>query len=178
MNLCFIGSGIEVENTAICNIEIRSIINVLIRKYQTLIFGGSNIGLMGEFAKCYKEKGGRIISIVPNWLKNQGLIFDGSDEVIDCKSIIDRKNIMFKMCDDIICYPGGLGTIDELFTCLALDSLEPIYKTRSIYIYNHQKYYSPLLLQIEIAKECGLIKKELNLKIKVFEYAEQLIDVI
>ena len=174
MKLCFIGSGVEKESVRIGCIEINSIVSVLIKKYDTLIYGGSYTGIMGEFAKSFKHHGGKVISVVPEWLIEKELIFKESDEIIKCQSILDRKNIMFKKCDDILCYPGGIGTIDELFTYLACDTLETTFNKCNVYVYNFEKYYSPMLLQIETAKECGMIKSNKELSIKTFEYADQL----
>ena len=179
MKLCFFGSGVENESTNINNIEIESMVNIFIKKYKTLVYGGTEIGVMGDFASCFDSAGGKVVSIIPEWLyKNHKELINENNQVIKCKTLKDRKDMMIKDCDAILCYPGGLGTLDEFFTYLASVAVGENKNKCDIYLYNYDKFFSPLILQLEIAEEAGYISYDIRNKIKVFEYPSQLSKII
>jgi len=173
VKLCFIGSGIEREMTQLDGIEVVAIASVMSDYFDTLVFGGSSVGIMEAFARAFAARGGRIISVVPRWLQDTGLVFQGCEPTY-CNDLAARKHLMFDDIDAVLCYPGGLGTWDELFDLLARRTVEPEAVCPPVYLYNWQKYYAPLLLQIETALELGLIHPGRVEKIKPFESIEVL----
>ena len=120
------------------------------------MFGGSNVGIMEAFARTFGACGGRIVSVVPRWLKTRDLSSRAASRAI-AKNLAARKHLMFDGIDAVLCYPGGLGTWDELFDLLARRAVDPDADCPPIYLYNWEKYYAPMLLQIETAIELGLI---------------------
>jgi len=157
MRLCFIGSGVEREDTRLAGIEIRAVADVFAKRFRILVFGGSKVGLMGEFASAFAAAGGDIVGVFPNWLETEGLVVEGS-QLMKCEDLAERKRIMFEEVDAILCYPGGLGTWDELFDLLARKAVDRDGRCPPIYLYNWENFYAPLLLQIETAVELGLIR--------------------
>ena len=179
MKLCFFGSGVEYENTHIKNIEIKSIVKIFRKKFDTLVFGGTCIGLMGDFDEEFRNSGGEVVSVVPKWLyENHDSIICKYGRIIKCDSLSDRKKLMIKDCDAILCYPGGLGTMDELFEHLASVAVGENKNECDIYLYNLDKFYSPLLLQLENAKEAGYISYDIAKRIKIFEHPSQIKKII
>lgn len=85
----------------------------------TLVYGGSEKGLMKECAKAVKTNGGKIISIAPDFVINRGLLNPESDEVIKVAGLAERKKIMMEISDTFIALPGGIGTLDEIFSIAA-----------------------------------------------------------
>ena len=124
MRLCFIGSGIERETTDVQDIEVTAIAKVVRTRYDTLVFGGSSIGLMGAFATAFSSCGGRIIAVVPEWLEQEGLTFP-ANETVRCRDLAERKRAMLESAQAVLCYPGGIGTCDELFDLLARTAVDP-----------------------------------------------------
>lgn len=157
MRLCFIGSGVEREGTRLDGIEIRAVASIMAKRFKTLVFGGSKIGLMGEFAAAFAASKGHVIGVVPAWLEAENLLFNECD-LVRCRDLAERKRIMFEEVDAILCYPGGLGTWDELFDQLARNAVDRKAPCPPIYIYNWENFYAPMLLQIETAMELGLIR--------------------
>ncbi len=146
MRLCFIGSGIERENTRLQGLEIQAVVGALRSHYDQLVFGGSSVGLMEAFASAFLAAGGSVTSVIPGWLEGEGLAFQGGDS-IRCDDLAERKHLMFDGIDGVICYPGGIGTYDELFDLLASRATEgPGTSCPPIYLYNWEKFYAPLLL--------------------------------
>ena len=173
MRLCFIGSGIEREATHLDGIEVVTIAKTMAKHYDTLVFGGSKVGIMEAFARAFAASGGQIVSIVPHWLRAEGLVFDGCEPTW-CMDLAERKHLMFDGIDAVLCYPGGLGTWDELFDLLARRAVDKDAECPPIYLYNWEKYYAPLLLQIETALELGLIRPDRVEKIRPFQSVEAL----
>jgi predicted Rossmann-fold nucleotide-binding protein len=171
MKLTFIGSGVEREMTRLNGIEVQAVAQVAASYFDTLIFGGSSVGLMEAFATAFAARGGRLVSVVPRWLEQSGLVYTGCDPMF-CEDLAGRKKLMFDETDAVLCYPGGIGTWDELFDLIARRATERSLVCPPVYIYNWEKYYAPLLLQIETALEVGLVDPHTVAKIRPFESAE------
>src|SRR5258706_3543811 len=105
MRLCFIGSGIERETTRLDGIEVAAVAKTMADRYDTLVFGGSNVGIMEAFARAFAVCGGRIVSVAPRWLEEEGLVFDGCEPTW-CVDLAERKRLMFEGIDAVLCYPG------------------------------------------------------------------------
>jgi uncharacterized protein (TIGR00730 family) len=178
VKICFIGSGIEREKTCLHGIEVQAVARAVRDHFDTLVFGGSSIGLMESFASAFANAGGHVISVVPRWLEATGLVFAGFDPVF-CENLAERKRLMFEQTDAVLCYPGGLGTWDELFDLLARRAVEPHpMACPPIYLYNWEKYFAPMLLQIETALEMGLIHQETVTMLHPFETVEALAELL
>jgi uncharacterized protein (TIGR00730 family) len=173
VRLCFIGSGIEREATRLDGIEVEAVARVTAARFDTLVFGGSSVGIMEAFARAFAGCGGRIVSVVPRWLEAEGLVYKGCEPTW-CKDLAERKHLMFDGIDAVLCYPGGLGTWDELFDLLARKAVDGDGTCPPIYLYNWEKYYAPLLLQIETALELGLIHAGRVDAIRPFESVDEL----
>ena len=171
--ITFIGSGIEMEKYKNEIPEINSVVKAISKKYEEVLFGGTKIGLMGKFAKSAKENNLKVMSVVPKWFadKHKDLLFSG-DELVLTKDLAERKKILEKT-DTVLCYPGGVGSIDELFNLIARISLGEI-KEIPIIIYNFERFYSPIILQIELGIKTGMIKKEVMNFIYTFEHIDEL----
>jgi hypothetical protein len=171
--ITFFGSGIEIENYKNGIPEIKAVVKVVSKYYDELLFGGTNIGIMGEFARNAKENHFKITSIVPKWFakKHKKLLFkEGKLILVD--NLAERKKILSDT-DAVLCYPGGVGTLDEFFDLIARILLCET-KQIPILIYNFERFYSPILLQIEYCIKTGIIKKEVVDFIYTFEHIDQL----
>ena len=95
----------------------------------TLLYGGSNAGLMHITATAAHEAGGHIIGVIPEMFRHR--IDPVCDEVVYTANLGDRKQYMIEHGDVFIVMPGGIGTIDEWMSTLAVmtigdDDLRPI----------------------------------------------------
>jgi uncharacterized protein (TIGR00730 family) len=70
----------------------------------------------------------------------------------------ERKKMMYDMSDAFLIFPGGMGTLDELFEILTWKQLGIHNKPIAIYNINH--YYDHLLAFLDHSVEKGLVKKE------------------
>jgi uncharacterized protein (TIGR00730 family) len=177
MKIYFMGSGIEREATRLKGIEVRAVAETVRRRFDTLIFGGSNIGLMGAFADAFVACGGHVISVRPPWIETEGIAYS-EGEIVDAANLAERKRIMSEEVDAVLCYPGGVGTWDELFDLLASRAVHPEGGCPPVYVYNWEKYYAPLLLQMEVATEGGLVHPHALATVQPFETVGALADII
>lgn len=88
---------------------------VLAEQQVTLIYGGSNVGLMGAVADAVLEHGGRVIGVLPHFLQAREIAHKGLTELIMVDSMHERKAKMAELADGFIALPGGPGTMEEYF---------------------------------------------------------------
>lgn len=91
--------------------------------HHELIFGGTNQGLMECVAKAVKENGGHVIGVVPTLIEKGGKVSKYLDENIPSQTLSDRKDVMVNECDIVVALPGGVGTLDEIFSTAAYHSI-------------------------------------------------------
>ena len=108
----------------------------------TLIYGGANLGLMGELARTVHAGGGRVVGVIPQALHAHGIAYASADEVIITQDMRERKATMEARADAFIALPGGIGTLEELLEVLTLRQLQA--HTKPIVLLNTADYYAPL----------------------------------
>ncbi len=109
----------------------------------TLVYGGSNIGLMGELARTAAGKGGRVIGIIPKLIKNMVPALDAKHKLIVTEDLRHRKTLMEAESDAFVALPGGFGTLEELMEILTLKQLK--YHSKPIVLLNTRGFYDPLI---------------------------------
>jgi uncharacterized protein (TIGR00730 family) len=82
-----------------------------------LVYGGGDLGLMGDVAKSAQEAGAQVQGIIPAFLQALENIAPVSpeDKLIVTPHLQERKALMLQMSDAFMILPGGLGTFDEFF---------------------------------------------------------------
>lgn len=86
---------------------------------RTLVYGGARKGLMEVLAQSVKAAGGRVYGVVPEIIERRNLVSNCIDVCFRCEDLNDRKAIMNRESDLLVALPGGIGTLDEVFTVLA-----------------------------------------------------------
>lgn len=124
------------------------------RNGHTLIYGGSNCGLMGAIADATLEAGGQVIGIEPEMFMEKCLQHTGITKLIVTKDLSERKAGLIDNADSFIACPGGLGTLDEISEVMVLVSLKVMNKP--CIIYNYKGYYDHLKAQLKVMEETGL----------------------
>jgi uncharacterized protein (TIGR00730 family) len=81
----------------------------------TLIYGAGKIGVMGIIAESALANNGRVVGIIPNFLKLKEVVHLGLTELISTENMHERKLRMQEGSDGFIALPGGMGTLEELF---------------------------------------------------------------
>ncbi len=78
----------------------------------TLVWGGSNAGLMGVVADEVKAAGGRLVGINVGMLSHR--TYEGADELVMTSDLAERKGLLLGRADAVVVLVGGLGTLDEV----------------------------------------------------------------
>jgi uncharacterized protein (TIGR00730 family) len=112
-------------------------------RHWTLVYGGGKTGLMGAVARGVKAGGGRVVGVIPEFMKARELEFTEADELISVLTMRERKMLMETRSDAFLALPGGWGTLEELLEILTLAHLEVLRKP--VVILNQEGYYDDLL---------------------------------
>lgn len=112
-----------------------------------MVFGGGMIGLMGGCARGVSDAGGYITGVIPEKLNRPGIAFEKCTELIQTRTMHERKAKMEELSSAFVVLPGGLGTLEELMEVLTLKQLG--YHDRPIVLMNHCGFFDDLIAQIE-----------------------------
>ncbi|MBO4642467.1 MAG: TIGR00730 family Rossman fold protein [Bacteroidaceae bacterium] len=113
----------------------------------TLVFGGCNMGLMECIARSVHEAGGRTIGVVPQIIEKGGRVSEYVDVNIACDNLSDRKDLMLLQSDVIIALPGGIGTLDEIFSVAASHTIG--YHNKRIILYNMKGFWDSTIRMLD-----------------------------
>lgn len=108
-----------------------------------LVYGGGRTGLMGTVARTVKAGGGRVIGVIPEFMKLKELAFDEADELVTVVTMRERKLLMESRADAFVTLPGGWGTLEEIMEILALRQLDVLRKP-CVFL-NQDGFYDDLL---------------------------------
>lgn len=90
---------------------------------KTLVYGGANCGLMETLAKAVHENGGTVLGVIPKILVERDRVSDYIDIHFHCEDLTDRKVFLENESEVIIVLPGSIGTLDEMFTVMASNTI-------------------------------------------------------
>ncbi len=116
---------------------------VLAREGLTLIYGGGKVGLMGALARAVHRHGGRVVGVIPHYLRRQEVAYEAADELIVTKDLRERKAVMEERAGAFLSLPGGFGTLEEILEILTLKQLQQ--HTKPVVFLNTEQFFAPLL---------------------------------
>lgn len=138
----------------------------LAEKEITLVYGAAKIGIMGLVAKGVLDNNGKVIGIIPEFLKLKEVVHLGLTEIITTQNMHDRKMIMQEKSDGFITLPGGMGTFEELFEILTW--LQLGLHSKPIGLLNVNHYYDDLLAMLEKMVKKGFLSMD-NYKLLIVD---------
>ena len=124
----------------------------------TLVYGGVNCGLMECVARAVKEAGGRTVGVVPHIVEKNGRMSDYVDVEVLCDNLSDRKQLMSDKSDVFIALPGGIGTIDEVFTIAAAHTIG--YHDKRVILYNMKGFWGDMIALLDRLQQRGMVRGE------------------
>ena len=137
-----------------------------------LVFGGCNSGLMDCIGKSVKAHGGRAIGVVPSLVEKGGRTFDDLDVEIPCDNLSDRKDLLLAQSDIVVALPGGIGTLDEIFTVAASHTIG--YHHKMVILYNMKGFWNSTIALLNDMQQKGMIRGEWHDYIEVVNNLEEL----
>jgi uncharacterized protein (TIGR00730 family) len=138
--------GSKPGNNPLFESHTRKLGGILAEKNITIIYGGSNKGLMAAVANAALEKKGKVIGIIPETLTSWEHHHDGITELLIVDTMHTRKKMLYEKCDAAIILPGGYGTLDEVFELLTWNQLN--IHNKKIFILNTAGFYDHLAAHI------------------------------
>lgn len=142
------------------------------RKKYMLVYGGARKGLMEVLAQSVKAAGGRVMGVVPQILQQRGWVSDTLDITIPTADLDDRKAVMVRESEVMIALPGGIGTLDEIFTVLAANTIG-IHRKR-IVLYDVEGCWDTLVKLLDEMAAAGLISDGQEKMLAVVRSVEEL----
>lgn len=121
----------------------------LAARHWTLVWGGSKTGLMGAVARGAKEAGGRVVGVLPEFIRDWEVAYTAADEMLVVTTMAERKLILQARADAFVVLPGGIGTFDELAEALNLRQLGR--HRKPIILLNQDGYFDALLAFLDHA---------------------------
>ncbi|MGI9244329.1 MAG: TIGR00730 family Rossman fold protein [Verrucomicrobiales bacterium] len=92
----------------------RALGKLLAEQKISLIYGGGDVGLMGEIANAVLEHKGTVIGVITRHLADKEVAHGGLSTLHVVNSMHERKALMAELADAFIAMPGGIGTLEEL----------------------------------------------------------------
>ena len=138
-----------------------------------LVYGGGNSGLMGAVARSVVAHGGHVTGIIPDFLKDRELAFEGAQELVAVPDMHVRKRLMFERADAFVALPGGVGTLEELVEQLTWAQLGR--HEKPVLLADIGGFWRPLLSLFAHMREQGFIRPEFEVRYLV---AEKIGDVV
>src|SRR3990167_6232733 len=126
----------------------------------SLVYGGGNVGLMGEISNNMIDDHGNVIGVIPDIMKKRGWDNPRVTDMRVVDSMLDRKTLMLDLSDASIALPGGIGTLAELFHVWD-DVKSKLHDTPKLFaILNVNHYFDSLIACISQMVSAGFLTKQ------------------
>ncbi len=112
------------------------------RSGNSLVYGGSECGLMGAVARAALEAGAEVTGVEPQFFIDQGLEYKDITCLIVTPDMAQRKAKMIELSQAFIAFPGGSGTLEEISEVMSMTSLNHLHAP--CIVYNVGGYYDEL----------------------------------
>ena len=160
----FCGSS-EGNDTAII-FEAETLGKTLAKEHITLVYGAAKIGIMGRLAQASLDNHGKVIGVIPEFLKLKEVVHLGLNELIMTTNMHERKLKMHELSDGFITLPGGFGTFEELFEIITWAQLG--LHQKPIGLLNINGFYDDLISMLETMVTKGFLKMS-NLELLIVD---------
>jgi uncharacterized protein (TIGR00730 family) len=123
----------------------------------TIVYGGAKVGLMGQLADAVLQAGGRVIGVMCRELRGE-ITYNDLSELYVVDTMQARKQKIAALSDAFIAFPGGLGTLEELFEVWSAIKIG-LY-AKPLTLFNVDGFFDSLLTFLDHAKQCKMIRAD------------------
>jgi len=141
-----------------------------------LVYGGGNVGLMGEVADAALAAGAPVLGVIPRALLEREVGHGSLTELRVVETMHQRKQLMAEQADAFIALPGGIGTFEELFEVWTWRQLG--YHDQPIGLLNVEGYYDPLLSFLDRSVSEGFVSAAVRALLQVDTEPERLLQTL
>lgn len=154
MRICiFCGASSSLDPEV--KVQIKFVMDQFAQNNVELVYGGAGIGIMGDLATELMNRGGSVIGVIPQHLTKKEIMHAGLTSLHVVKDMHERKKMMYELSDAFLVFPGGMGTLDELFEILTWRQLG--LHQKPIAVLNINNYFDHLFSFLDHAVRSGLI---------------------
>ncbi len=138
---------------------------ILVKSGIGLVYGGGNMGMMGELAGAVLAHGGEVTGIIPDFLVAREHAIKGVHGLIVTHDMHERKRKMFELADAFVALPGGVGTLEEIVEQMTWAQLGR--HKKPILLANIAGFWQPLCALLDHMKTLEFIRGDLNFDLLV-----------
>ena len=113
-----------------------------------------------------------LIGVIPQILVNSGQRPDYLDVEIPCDNLSDRKDLMLAQADACVALPGGIGTLDEIFSIAASNNIG--YHDKKVVLYNMGGFWDKTIAMLDDMQQRNFIRGRWTDYIQVADNLEEL----
>ncbi|WP_461016693.1 LOG family protein [Streptomyces daliensis] len=156
MNICVFCSAAELD--AVYTEPAREFAELIGKRGHSLVWGGSDVGLMKVVADGVQGAGGRLVGISVEFLAAKAR--EGADEMIITADLAERKALLLQRADAIVVMVGGTGTLDEATEILELKKHGM--HVKPVVVLNTAGFYDGLEQQMRRMEAEGFLPRPLS----------------
>lgn len=161
----FCGSKMPEED--IYKDKAKELAQVFINNNYEMVYGGASIGIMGLIADEMLKENKTVIGVMPEILSSKEIMHTGLTQTIKTNDMHERKQTMMDLSDAFIAFPGGCGTMEEIFEVITWNQIG-IHDKRYGFI-NINGFYDGIKTYLDTATETGFISKDMRERILIEE---------
>jgi uncharacterized protein (TIGR00730 family) len=151
MNICVFLSAADLDERY--TRPAREFAELLGKGGHTLVWGGSDVGLMKVVADGVQEAGGRLLGVSVEFLAAKA--HPGADEMVVARDLAERKALLLEKADAVVIMVGGTGTLDEATDILELKKHG--HTTKPVVLLNTAGFYDGLKEQFRRMEDEGFL---------------------
>jgi hypothetical protein len=151
----------------------RTLGQTLARDGVRLVYGGGNLGMMGEVARATLAAGGQVTGVIPTFLSEREQMLREVQELIVTDDMHQRKMTMFMRADAFVAMPGGIGTLEELVEQLTWAQLGR--HRKPVIVANIAGFWTPFLDLLRHMQAERFIRPGLDVTFLVVERVEEIL---
>ncbi|MFF4823009.1 TIGR00730 family Rossman fold protein [Streptomyces sp. NPDC001312] len=155
MNICVFLSAADLDDRY--TRPARDFARLIGKGGHSLVWGGSDTGLMKVVADGVQEAGGRLVGVSVDFLSAKAR--PGADEMVIAKDLAERKKLLLEKADAVVIMVGGTGTLDEATEILELKKHGRTGKP--VVLLNSDGFYDGLKKQFRRMEEDGFLPRPL-----------------
>jgi len=149
--------GSSFGNDPVFKSHAKSLIQSLNKKNATIVYGGSESGIMGTISNEALSLNMQVLGVITHDLINKEILNSNITKIYKVNTMRDRKAKMEELADAFIGFPGGFGTFEELgevFTSIQIGS-----HCKPCALYNLNGYFDKLIEFLQSCVNQGFIKQ-------------------
>ncbi|TQF06668.1 TIGR00730 family Rossman fold protein [Kitasatospora acidiphila] len=150
----------------------REFARLLGRSGHTLVWGGSDVGLMKIVADEVESAGGKLSGVSVNFLAH--VVRPGVDDMVITENLSERKTLLLEKADAVVVLVGGTGTLDEATDLLELRKHERSQKP--LVFLNTDGFYDGLITQFRRMEAEGFLPLPLDRIVSFAQTPQEALD--